>query len=260
MFFLSGVARYLFVPMAEAVVFAMLASYFLSRTLVPTMAKYLLQEHDDAEAVRKRASRNPFTRFQHGFERGFERFRHGYLRLLTLCVDHAGRLPDPAFWSLPWPRWDWRRCWGRTSSLGRLRPVHDSRARAHRHAHRGDRRALRPRGGDHPPGDSRRRTGYDPRQHRPALLCAESFLLHLGAGGPVRCRHSGAVEPGSSSQRGVRRASARGAGPRIPRRNVLRGAGGHRDADSELRPGRRRSTSRSSAPISMPTAPWPSAC
>ena len=55
MFFLSGVARYLFVPMAEAVVFAMLASYFLSRTLVPTMAKYLLKEHDDAEA-RKKAS------------------------------------------------------------------------------------------------------------------------------------------------------------------------------------------------------------
>jgi len=88
-FFLSGVAHYLFVPMAEAVVFAMLASYFLSRTLVPTMAKYLLLEHDDAETARKQASRNPFTRFQHGFEVGFERFRHGYLRLLTFCVDHA---------------------------------------------------------------------------------------------------------------------------------------------------------------------------
>jgi multidrug efflux pump subunit AcrB len=89
MFLLSGVARYLFVPMAEAVVFAMLASYFLSRTLVPTMAKYLLHEHDDAEMQRKHASRNPFIRFQLGFEHGFERFRHGYLRLLTLCVDHA---------------------------------------------------------------------------------------------------------------------------------------------------------------------------
>ncbi|MGA3160414.1 MAG: efflux RND transporter permease subunit [Terracidiphilus sp.] len=89
MFFLGGVARYLFVPMAEAVVFAMLASYFLSRTLVPTMAKYLLKEHDDAEAQKKRSSRNPFIRFQQGFESGFERFRHGYLRLLTLCVDHA---------------------------------------------------------------------------------------------------------------------------------------------------------------------------
>jgi len=90
MFFLSGVARYLFVPMAEAVVFAMLASYFLSRTLVPTMAKYLLKEHDDAQTARKQASRNPFTRFQLGFERAFDRFRRGYLSLLTLCVDHSG--------------------------------------------------------------------------------------------------------------------------------------------------------------------------
>jgi CzcA family heavy metal efflux pump len=89
MFFLSGVAKYLFVPMAEAVVFAMLASYLLSRTLVPTMAKYLLKEHDEAETAQKLSSRNPFTRFQLGFESGFESFRHGYLRLLALCVDHA---------------------------------------------------------------------------------------------------------------------------------------------------------------------------
>jgi multidrug efflux pump subunit AcrB len=89
MFFLSGVARYLFVPMAEAVVFAMLASYLLSRTLVPTMARYLLHEHDDAQTAKKRVSHNPLVRFQHGFEQGFEKFRHGYLRLLTLCVDNA---------------------------------------------------------------------------------------------------------------------------------------------------------------------------
>ena len=90
MFLLSGVARYLFVPMAEAVVFAMLASYLLSRTLVPTMAKFLLKEHDDAESARKQTSRNPFVRFQSGFESRFEKIRHGYLNLLTLCVDHAG--------------------------------------------------------------------------------------------------------------------------------------------------------------------------
>jgi len=89
MFFLSGVARYLFVPMAEAVVFAMLASYLLSRTVVPTMAKYLLHEHDDAEAAKKRQSRNPLVQFQLGFESGFSKLRLGYLRLLTLCVDHA---------------------------------------------------------------------------------------------------------------------------------------------------------------------------
>jgi len=90
MFLLSGVARYLFVPLAEAVVFAMLASYLLSRTVVPTMAKYLLKEHDDAQVARKHHSRNPFIRFQLGFERQFEKFRHSYLRLLTLCVDRAG--------------------------------------------------------------------------------------------------------------------------------------------------------------------------
>ncbi|MGD0733939.1 MAG: efflux RND transporter permease subunit [Terracidiphilus sp.] len=89
MFFLSGVARYLFVPMAEAVVFAMLASYLLSRTVVPTMAKYLLQEHDDAQEIKRQVSRNPFVRFQLGFERSFTRVRLGYLRLLTLCVDNA---------------------------------------------------------------------------------------------------------------------------------------------------------------------------
>jgi multidrug efflux pump subunit AcrB len=89
MFFLSGVAKYLFVPLAEAVVFAMLASYLLSRTVVPTMAKYLLHEHDDAQTARKKASRNPLVRFQLGFEVGFERMRRFYLSVLTLFVDHA---------------------------------------------------------------------------------------------------------------------------------------------------------------------------
>jgi CzcA family heavy metal efflux pump len=90
MFLLSGVARYLFVPLAEAVVFAMLASYLLSRTVVPTMAKYLLREHDDAAVARKRTSRNPFVRFQSAFESGFTKFRTIYLRLLTLCLDYSG--------------------------------------------------------------------------------------------------------------------------------------------------------------------------
>ena len=89
MFLLGGVARYLFVPLAEAVVFAMLASYLLSRTVVPTMARYLLKEHDEEEAQRKLSSRNPFVRFQLAFEHNFERLRHGYLRILTFSVDHA---------------------------------------------------------------------------------------------------------------------------------------------------------------------------
>ena len=82
MFFLAGVARYLFVPLAEAVVFAMLASYMLSRTLVPTLAMYLLQEHQEHAAI----SRNPLARFQRGFERLFERVRSGYEGVLTRLV------------------------------------------------------------------------------------------------------------------------------------------------------------------------------
>jgi multidrug efflux pump subunit AcrB len=56
---------------------------------VPTMARYLLKEHDQEEAARKQKSRNPFIRFQLAFEHNFERLRHGYLRLLTFSVDHA---------------------------------------------------------------------------------------------------------------------------------------------------------------------------
>ena len=88
MFFLSGVSRYLFVPLAEAVVFAMLASYLLSRTVVPTMAKFLLKEHSDEDAEKRRTSRNPFVAFQRGFEHYFEKIRGGYVRVLAFCVDH----------------------------------------------------------------------------------------------------------------------------------------------------------------------------
>jgi multidrug efflux pump subunit AcrB len=89
MFFLTGVAKYLFVPLAEAVVFAMLASYLLSRTIVPTMAKYLLKEHDkEAEALKKK-SRNPLVRGQQLFEHLFEKLRLGYKSVLELCIEHS---------------------------------------------------------------------------------------------------------------------------------------------------------------------------
>src|SRR5712671_1643136 len=71
MFFLNGVARYLFVPLAEAVVFAMMASYILSRTLVPTLAMYLLRPGQHAST----RSRNPLVLVQQEFEQGFERLR-----------------------------------------------------------------------------------------------------------------------------------------------------------------------------------------
>jgi multidrug efflux pump subunit AcrB len=86
MFFLTGVARYLFVPLAEAVVFAMLASYLLSRTLVPTMAKYLLRGHAHVEGVAPPPSAGVFGRFQYGFEKRFERFRDWYHSWLDAAI------------------------------------------------------------------------------------------------------------------------------------------------------------------------------
>jgi multidrug efflux pump subunit AcrB len=89
MFFLSGVAKYLFVPLAEAVCFAMLASYLLSRTLVPTMARYLLVARtEDERREASRASRNPFVRMQEKFEVGFEKFRGRYHRMLETSIHH----------------------------------------------------------------------------------------------------------------------------------------------------------------------------
>jgi multidrug efflux pump subunit AcrB len=86
MFLLSGVARYLFVPLAEAVVFAMLASYFLSRTIVPTMAKYLLRGEKGHTGAAP--SRNPLVRLQKRFEEAFEKFRHSFRGLLEICLHH----------------------------------------------------------------------------------------------------------------------------------------------------------------------------
>jgi multidrug efflux pump subunit AcrB len=90
MFFLGGVARYLFVPLGEAVVFAMLASYFLSRTIVPTMAKYLLHVHEEGDLEQRRSSRNPLVRLQMRFEDRFERIRLGYREILVVCLYHRG--------------------------------------------------------------------------------------------------------------------------------------------------------------------------
>lgn len=84
MFFLEGVARFLFVPMAEAVVFAMVASFILSRTLVPTMAKFLLKPHDPN--AHDTPTRNPFMRFQRKFEHGFESLRLSYRALLDRAL------------------------------------------------------------------------------------------------------------------------------------------------------------------------------
>jgi multidrug efflux pump subunit AcrB len=93
MFFLTGVAKYLFVPLAEAVVFAMLASYLLSRTLVPTMARYLLKAHEEESAERSLVSTNPLVRLQGHFELQFERLRNFYRGILQTCLAHRVLFP-----------------------------------------------------------------------------------------------------------------------------------------------------------------------
>src|SRR5271156_6094394 len=91
MFFLAGVSKFLFVPLAEAVAFAMLASYFFSRTIVPTMAMYLLK--GDEHGGRKAGF---FARFQQGFESRFERLRLSYQLFLTTAV-HRRAIFIPVF-------------------------------------------------------------------------------------------------------------------------------------------------------------------
>jgi multidrug efflux pump subunit AcrB len=93
MFFLSGVSRFLFVPMAESVMFAMVCSFLLSRTLVPTMAKYLLRTHvthrdEHDNVIGPPPSKNPLVRFQRDFEALFVRLRAGYHGLLALAIEH----------------------------------------------------------------------------------------------------------------------------------------------------------------------------
>jgi multidrug efflux pump subunit AcrB len=93
MFGLGGVAGFLFRPLAEAVVFAMIGSYLLSRTLVPTLANFLLQKHVHASGPEEHAAarKSFFARFNRGFERRFEKFRNGYVGLLELALLYRAR-------------------------------------------------------------------------------------------------------------------------------------------------------------------------
>src|SRR6202050_2916666 len=96
-FFLSGVAKYLFSPLAEAVIFAMIASYILSRTLVPTLAMYWMKahgaaSHGGAASLPRRTFFSWFSGFHGWFNRQFEKFREGYRDLLSLALRNAGKL------------------------------------------------------------------------------------------------------------------------------------------------------------------------
>ena len=148
MFFLTGVAHYLFVPLAEAVVFAMLASYALSRTLIPTLVMWFYRnvQHYPAEGEHAHQPAagpiwvRPFVALQGAFERGFESFRDSYRTLLGALLHH--RLPFAALF-LFLRRHDGARAAVGTGflSFGGRRPVSPAPAGAQRDAHRGDRQA-----------------------------------------------------------------------------------------------------------------------
>ncbi len=165
MFFLTGVARYLFVPLAEAVVFAILASYVLSRTLVPTLAMYLLK----AKVHSDRPSRNPFGMFHRAFERGFERLRLGYQGLLATLVDRRLIFIPltlltcaAAFLLVPFLGQDFFP----STDSGQF--ILHLRAKI-RNAHRRDCETLRSCGSLHPSRGTAGRDGQHYRQHRSSV-------------------------------------------------------------------------------------------
>ncbi len=230
MFLLSGVARYLFVPLAEAVVFAMLASYILSRTLVPTLAMYLLKakHHDRAN------SRNPLVRFQLAFERGFERLRNSYHALLTTLV-HRRLLFVPAFLLacaaafllVPWLGQDFF-------------PNTDSgQFILHLRAKSGTRIEETAKLCDLVEGTIRReipgaRSEQHPGQYRAALQHHQFHAQHLRPHRSGRRRYSGVPQRRSPRYGGLCPAPARDAAPRISRHDLLLPALGHRYSGVEL--------------------------
>ncbi len=170
-FFLAGVAKYLFAPLAMAVIFAMLASYFLSRTVVPTFVHYLLAGqplmHDTGDGKAAPAG-DIFWRVHVRFNRHFERLRDGYVRRLNWCLDHRGFVVlamGGLLVATRAPRALPRR--GLFPAGGRgIVPV--ARPGARRDPHRGDRADLLPGRRRHPADDSPRRARDHHRRHRPA--------------------------------------------------------------------------------------------
>ncbi len=175
MFFLSGVAKYLFVPLAEAVIFAMLASYMWSRTIVPTMAMYLLSSEDEYHAdLHQGEKMGFFRRYQQGFEHAFERFRGRYRDALTSTLQHAGLFSACflAFCILSG---------GLIFLLGRdFFPSVDAGtdpaayACAHRVADRGEREAGGPDQSGDSPDDPGKRSPHRAGQYRPAVFQHQS--------------------------------------------------------------------------------------
>ena len=230
MFFLSGVARYLFVPLAEAVIFAMLASYILSRTLVPTMAMYLLKakQHGGPQ------SRNPFAIFQRGFERVFERVRVAYASLLAWLVSlRMVFVPGflavcvSAFVLIPFLGQDFFPDTDSGQFILHVRAKTGTRieetARLADQVETSVRQMI-------PPSRGRQHS----RQHRPAFQQHQLHLQQHGVNGRGGRGHTGLAEREASSDGRLCAPASRAAPPRISWSYVLFSSGRHRHADAEL--------------------------
>ncbi len=214
MFFLSGVARFLFVPMAESVIFAMIFSFLLSRTLVPTLAKYLLRMHvasadEHGKAMSPPRPRNPLVRFQRAFEERFARLRKGYHDLLALAIEHR-RLFIGGFLGFIFLSYLL------TPFLGRnfFPQVDGGQMLLHVRAPVGmrieeTRGPLRRCGKGDPRGDPGARSGRGSRQRRDVYLVDQHDLQQYRHDRRVGWRHSDLAQRGSQADRRVRRAPAK---------------------------------------------------
>ena len=235
---LGGVAGYLFRPLAMAVVFAMIASYILTYTLVPTMARFLLrnQHHHSTHA----GEADPpgtgfFTHFQHGFESRFERLRHGYMDLLGLALARrfwfVGGFLACALLSL-----------GLAPSLGEdFFPSVEfggnphPYARPDRHAHRRDHAAGGRGGTDDPLNHSAK----PPRQHRRQPRLADQRHQHLlrkfRHDRRIRRRHPRHPQRRADADGDLCEDPARAIAHGVSRRNLRVPAGRHRQPNPQFR-------------------------
>ena len=227
---LTGPSRFLFIPLAITVVLAMLASYVLSFTVVPALARYLLKDHDD------HAPKNIGARMSAAFDRGFERVKNGYGNVLALALREAevrARLLRAA------DRGDRRaRARDRHRLLPDLRRRHpqDACPRAARHAARGNREDRGAGRAEHPRGDPGQGASHHQLDHRPAVLAqsrlrAERQHQRHGRGAPDL------AQPRPQADGGIPAADPREAQRRIPRHAVLFPDRRHRQPGAQLRPG-----------------------
>ena len=217
----------------------MVWSFILSRTLVPTMAKYLLRKHERTPIMHGSTaaprSRNPLVRIQRGFEAGFERVRAGYRDLLAIALRIA-RFSWPAsslLWSASFPLAPYL---GRDFfPVGRRRPDLDACARTGRHPRRGNRPSIR-RNREGDPHRSFRPTNWKRWSTISACRSAASTIPTTTPAPSVRrTARSRSAEREPSADRGIRPHDARGTAGAIPGHDFLVPAGRHHQPDPQFR-------------------------